>query len=188
MKTPDAGDNRGEGAEETIRRLTASEQAHRQAASHLRGLVQAIPDLVWLKAIDGTYLACNHAFEVFFGASESAIVGRVDGDFVGPELAASFRRHDEAAMAADHPVANEEWLTFAHNAHYGLFHTIKTATRDEAGNLSGVVGVARDITVREEAAARLIASELRYRRLFESAKDGILILDAATGMVVDVNP
>jgi len=34
----------------------------------------------------------------------------------------------------------------------------------------------------------LAASELRYRRLFESAQDGILILDADTGMVVDVNP
>ncbi|MDM8162142.1 response regulator [Labilibaculum sp. K2S] len=34
----------------------------------------------------------------------------------------------------------------------------------------------------------LIASEIRYRRLFESAKDGILILDAATGKIVDVNP
>jgi PAS domain S-box-containing protein len=31
-------------------------------------------------------------------------------------------------------------------------------------------------------------SELRYRRLFEAAKDGILILDAETGMVLDVNP
>jgi PAS domain S-box-containing protein len=30
--------------------------------------------------------------------------------------------------------------------------------------------------------------ELRYRRLFETAKDGILILDAETGMVIDVNP
>ncbi len=34
----------------------------------------------------------------------------------------------------------------------------------------------------------LIASEIRYRRLFESAQDGILILDAETGMIVDVNP
>ena len=34
----------------------------------------------------------------------------------------------------------------------------------------------------------LRASELRYRRLFESAKDGILILDAETGIVIDVNP
>jgi PAS domain S-box-containing protein len=32
------------------------------------------------------------------------------------------------------------------------------------------------------------ASELRYRRLFETAQDGILILDAATGQVVDANP
>ncbi len=34
----------------------------------------------------------------------------------------------------------------------------------------------------------LKASELRYRRLFESAKDGILILDAVSGQIVDVNP
>ena len=34
----------------------------------------------------------------------------------------------------------------------------------------------------------LIASELRYRRLFEAAKDGILILDAETGKIVDANP
>jgi PAS domain S-box-containing protein len=32
------------------------------------------------------------------------------------------------------------------------------------------------------------ASELRYRRLFESAKDGILIIDADSGEIVDVNP
>jgi PAS domain S-box-containing protein len=31
-------------------------------------------------------------------------------------------------------------------------------------------------------------SEKRYRRLFESARDGILILDAESGKVVDVNP
>jgi diguanylate cyclase (GGDEF)-like protein/PAS domain S-box-containing protein len=31
-------------------------------------------------------------------------------------------------------------------------------------------------------------SELRYRRLFETAQDGILILDAQTGAITDVNP
>jgi len=34
----------------------------------------------------------------------------------------------------------------------------------------------------------LATSEIRYRRLFESAKDGILILDAETGMIMVVNP
>ena len=34
----------------------------------------------------------------------------------------------------------------------------------------------------------LRASEVRYRRLFETAKDGILLLDADTGRITDVNP
>src|ERR1700676_806778 len=32
------------------------------------------------------------------------------------------------------------------------------------------------------------ASELSYRRLFEAARDGILILDVDTGRISDVNP
>ena len=32
------------------------------------------------------------------------------------------------------------------------------------------------------------ASELRYRRLFEAVREGILIFDAETGQIVDVNP
>lgn len=35
---------------------------------------------------------------------------------------------------------------------------------------------------------RLTASEVRYRRLFETAQDGILIIDAGTGEITDVNP
>jgi PAS domain S-box-containing protein len=46
----------------------------------------------------------------------------------------------------------------------------------------------KEIAERQRRGVQLIASENRYRRLFESAKDGILILDAETGMVVDVNP
>ncbi len=42
--------------------------------------------------------------------------------------------------------------------------------------------------VPEPADAALRVSEVRYRRLFESAKDGILILDAETGKISDVNP
>jgi len=46
------------------------------------------------------------------------------------------------------------------------------------------------ITRKDEQSARpsLRDSELRYRRLFEAAQDGILILDAETGAITDVNP
>jgi PAS domain S-box-containing protein len=41
---------------------------------------------------------------------------------------------------------------------------------------------------RDQAQSRLRVSELRYRRLFEAARDGILILDAVTLKITDVNP
>src|SRR6202047_2035443 len=43
-------------------------------------------------------------------------------------------------------------------------------------------------TQSKQSEEALRASELRYRRLFETAKDGILILDARTGQITDVNP
>jgi len=45
-----------------------------------------------------------------------------------------------------------------------------------------------DITERKQMEESLQASETRYRRLFETAQDGILILNADTGEIVDVNP
>ena len=45
-----------------------------------------------------------------------------------------------------------------------------------------------DVTARLHDAAALQTSEVRYRRLFQTAKDGILILDGTTLQVVDANP
>jgi PAS domain S-box-containing protein len=45
-----------------------------------------------------------------------------------------------------------------------------------------------DITERGRTARALAASEVRFRRLFEAAKDGILILEADTGAIIDANP
>ncbi len=51
-----------------------------------------------------------------------------------------------------------------------------------------VATIAQDITNRKRSEEALTILETRYRRLFESAKDGILILNANTGKIIDVNP
>jgi PAS domain S-box-containing protein len=45
-----------------------------------------------------------------------------------------------------------------------------------------------DESASDRTQSRLRISELRYRRLFEAARDGILILDAVTLKITDVNP
>ncbi len=60
-----------------------------------------------------------------------------------------------------------------------LLETVRTLLRKNEAD------VTRSTAPTEQA---LHASELRYRRLFEAAKDGILILEADTGRIIDVNP
>ncbi len=46
----------------------------------------------------------------------------------------------------------------------------------------------RDISERKFLAQKVVQSELRYRSLFESAQNGIMILDFLSGKIVDANP
>jgi PAS domain S-box-containing protein len=69
-----------------------------------------------------------------------------------------------------------------------LTRTQQAETRAE----QGATGTEQDARRTQQAETRLEqairASECRYRRLFEAARDGILILDADTGRICDVNP
>ena len=60
--------------------------------------------------------------------------------------------------------------------------------RDPEGRPLYFISSAIDVTEGHRAQDALLASEVRYRRLFESAKDGILILDFESGRIVDSNP
>jgi PAS domain S-box-containing protein len=67
-------------------------------------------------------------------------------------------------------------------------YTANAYTREDLRTLQALAdhcGGALDRLRQEEL---LHTSEVRYRRLFEAAKDGVLILDAEAGTVVDVNP
>jgi two-component system CheB/CheR fusion protein len=54
--------------------------------------------------------------------------------------------------------------------------------------IEGAVITFTDITEMRRARDELAVSELRFRRLFEAAQEGILILDAETGIITSVNP
>lgn len=126
---------------------------HQNAFFHT--LIGTIPDLIWLKDVEGTYLACNPMFERFFGAKESEIIGKTDFDFVDPELAQFFRDHDRAAIEAGGSKTNEEYLTFGDGSYEGYFETVKTLMYDSEGAVIGVLGVARDVSEHKRKAEEL---------------------------------
>lgn len=121
----------------------------------IKTIFQTIPDMIWMKNLDGVYQLCNPAFETFFGEEESKIIGKTDFDFVDPELAAFFQSRDQEAQLAGRPCRNEERVQYASDGHIAFLETTKTPVYNHQGKVIGTLGIAHDITRRKEVELRL---------------------------------
>lgn len=149
----------------------------------LSTLVTTLPDMVWMKDVDGRYQLCNPPLERVFGRPEADIVGRTDHDLLPAEFADHLRAHDQRAIAAGAPVRDEEWVTMADDGRRVFVETVKAPVYDDEGQLSGVVGIARDYTERLHAAEQLRLSA----SVFAVCLEAIVITDARR-CIIDVNP
>ncbi|MCU7936548.1 MAG: PAS domain S-box protein [Candidatus Thiodiazotropha sp. (ex Dulcina madagascariensis)] len=174
------------GISRDITALHKVEMDLREKESRLRALFETIPDLIWMKDPAGVYLACNPAFERFFGAEEPQILGKTDYDFVDKELADFFRANDQAAIEAGAPRSNEEWITFADDGHRALMLTTKAPIHDGDTTI-GVLGIARDITQQRQVEKALLESVERFRLFYEQAPIAYESHDI-NGEILDINP
>lgn len=123
-------------------------------------MLDAIPDLLWFKDVNGIYLFCNKAFERLYGAKEVDIIGKTDYDFIDSAVADFFRANDLVAIDSKSSVRNEEELCFKDGGYKGLFETIKTPVYGMQGDLIGVFGLSRNITERKENEVKI--QQLEY--------------------------
>lgn len=136
-----------------------TEQDLRSSEARLNTLVEAIPELVWLKNTDGTYLYCNRIFERYVGVKEKHIIGRTDYDLLDSKLAAKYRQKDILSMSTDNPIYDENWGKFPDTGQKVLFESVITPTHDSDGNIIGILGIARDITQRRYTETALRRSQ-----------------------------
>lgn len=128
-----------------------AEKVAQESEAHLKSVVEALPDLIWLKDPDGIYISCNPKFERFFGVPETEIIGKTDYDFAETKMADFLRANDLTAIKTGQPHLNEEEITYADDGHKELIETVKTPMFSADGELIGVLGVGRDITQRRIA-------------------------------------
>ncbi|MEM8643236.1 MAG: PAS domain S-box protein, partial [Cyanobacteria bacterium P01_G01_bin.54] len=138
---------------------TQISQGPRKDIEFYRTIIHALPDLIWLKDIDGIYLACNQRFEDFVGSSEHEILGKTDYDFVNTSLADSSRERDQEVLLKGYPSINEEWTTFADDEHRELLEIIRLPMHDDNRRLIGILGIGHNVTARRKSEEKLKQSQ-----------------------------
>ena len=122
--------------------------AVRHQDSLMTTVMNSIPDLIFYKDLEGVYLGCNKAFAELIGRPVDEIVGKMDFDLFPENVASFFREKDQEMLASRHTKRNDEWVDYPDGRHV-LLDTLKTPLFDEHGKLCGLLGISRDVTVRE---------------------------------------
>ncbi|WP_321371468.1 PAS domain S-box protein [uncultured Draconibacterium sp.] len=171
--------------------LIAAKELSAENELFLSTLINTLPDLVWLKDVNGVYLTCNKRFEEFIDLPEHKIIGKTDYDLMEADLADFFRKKDMEAVAAGKSMLNEEHKIFENNKYSAYVETIKTPFYRN-GELVGVLGIGRNITERKNAELELRKAkekveenEEKFKNLYESLSIAYLIIK--DGVCIECN-
>ena len=121
----------------------------------LRNVLQTIPDRIWLKDIDGFYIACNEAFAQCVGVSVNEVTGTRDHDWFSEALVRQILAGDSIAMREGRAVVSEEEMSSLRQPQQGIYELVKTPLRNSDGDTIGVLGIARYIQDRKATEAQL---------------------------------
>jgi len=172
--------NEGKKMDKTIKELKRIKKDQDAILNH-------VPAIIFFKNKENRYLRVNKAFAKLMRVSEKKLEGQSLFKLFPKKQAESSWIDDKEIISTGLPKMNIiHPMDIKRETRW--FQTDKIPYRDEDGNTIGVIGFAIDITERKNTETILHDSEMRFRRLFESAQDGILILDAQTGKIDEVNP
>ena len=158
---------------ERIQRLQNSLEQERVT---LRTLIDNLPDGIFLKDRESRFIFANQVIAELMGAPDpTALQGKTDHDFYSKEVADVFLADERVVMESRQRLVNREESKSMSGELRWL--TTKVPLVDARGEVTGLLGISRDITERHEVEEKLRISEQRYRDLLERAADGIFLLD-----------
>jgi putative two-component system response regulator len=134
----------------------------------LRTVIDAIPNLVFIKDSSGRFVLVNEACASVYGTTVEDLVGKTDADFCSdPEELAQFLAVDRETIATgNEKLIPEERITDA-QGNLRWLQTVKRPLKSVDGVSVHVLGVSADITARKEAEEKLLAGEQELKLAHE---------------------
>ncbi|WP_428827520.1 EAL domain-containing protein [Azonexus sp. IMCC34842] len=165
-------------AEELAEKMT---RAYAEKTREGRALLDSIPDPAWLLDNDGRFLAVNEAYCRSKGLPMDNILGRTVEQIFPAEEAKRLREGQLEVYRKGEPVRQLVWLQLGGQSR--PFEFLRVPVYGDQGEVTGLAGVAWDVTERYKAEER----QRLITHFFDHANDAVLILDAER-RVLTLNP
>ncbi|MBE8986737.1 PAS domain-containing sensor histidine kinase [Nostoc sp. LEGE 12450] len=165
-----------------ITKVKSFESALRENEKTYQQILDAITDMVLVKGAKSRIIWANKAFRDYYGMSESQLQNMIDAPFSEADHTLQYIKDDTYVFESGQTLEIPQEPVTRYNGEVRLFHTIKSAIRNELGQVIMTVGVARDISEHKQAQkeqAKLLA-------ILEAAPDFISTADL-TGQVLYFN-
>ncbi|MBB1505328.1 response regulator [Pseudoalteromonas sp. SG41-1] len=150
------------------RELARSYEAKERHLALLNTMLNSVPDLIYFKNIDGSFLGCNRAYEQYIGIEQGQLVGQQLCDI-----------SDDNGQISE---LEQQVLTTKMKAEQRLETQLQTFQLtiapfyNDQNQLLGSMGIGRDITAQQQALLALKASESKFRSAIEYAANGVILL------------
>ena len=141
----------------------------------MRQVIEAMPNPVYFKSLDGIYLGFNRAYEVMFNVNRDEAVGRKVFDLFSEADASLRSKMDERLLETGLPVGFADQVE-----RDGLrteLHHRKAIFTNSNGVVSGIVGLISDVSEIRKAEAGRRAVEERLKLALEAANQGMWDID-----------
>jgi PAS domain S-box-containing protein len=129
-----------------------TEQALKAHEAFLRQVIDANPNLVYVRDAEGRYLMANRATADVYHTTVEEMIGKTDADFhIDPEFRRRYREVDREVIETgqDRLIPEDRLIDFDGRERW--FQTLKTPLRDPDGAVTRALGITVDITRHKEA-------------------------------------
>lgn len=155
-----------------------SEKELWQSSQLLQSVMDNIPQAIFWKDCNLTYLGCNRAFAEDAGlASPAEIVGKTDYELPWFPQADLYRADDQLVLDSGSAKLNYEEPQTTPDGDQIWLLTNKIPIRDTFGNVTAVLGTYEDITRRKQTELELKRRDMLLRTIINSSHDLIFVKD-----------
>ncbi|MCK5707460.1 MAG: PAS domain S-box protein [Candidatus Aureabacteria bacterium] len=160
--------------------LKKKEESLQKSEEQFRNFVETINDLVWEVDKNGVYTYVSPKIRDILGYEPEEVVGKTPFDLMPSEEAERVATLFSSIFFSKKPIESLENINFHKDGQQVVLETSGVPFIDKDGNLLGYRGIDRDITERKKA-------EEKYRVLFESSRDAIMMIAPPTWKFVNGN-